>query len=345
MRAAVKVYPEAGGTEIREVDSPKLEPASVLVKVETVGICGTDLHIYRWDEWARSCIKPPLIYGHEFVGEVVEKSSEVSWVNVGDRITGEGHIACGHCYNCRTGRQHICENLVSLGVNRDGAFADYVTLPENNVWLNDPSLPSDICAVQDPLGNAVHTVLSADCVGKDVAVFGLGPIGSMAVAVLRAIGASTIFGIGRSNDYRINLAREIGAHHTIKTSEQNVVDEVKHEAGGVDVVLEMSGNPQAVLDGLSVLRPGGQISLLGTYTRPLTIDLSSNIVFKYVTIKGITGRLMYDTWYQMRGLLRDSKFRANIEKIITHRYKFEDFHKAMGVMDSGNSGKILMYMG
>jgi threonine 3-dehydrogenase len=314
--------------------------------VKVASICGTDVHIFNWDDWAKNRIKPPLIYGHEFAGEVVKVGSNVRFVKVGEFVSGECHIACGHCYNCRNGLAHICLNTKIFGVDRDGAFAEYISIPESNVWHNDPSLPPELCSVQDPLGNAVHTVFSTDFVGRDVAVIGLGPIGAMCVAILRTCGASRIFAIGRKNPFRIKLAKDAGAHFALSSVEDDVEGIVKKETDGkgVDVVLETAGTPDAVQLGLSILRPGGKISLLGVYSKPLTIDLSKSVVFKYATIQGINGRLMYDTWYRMAGLYRIPEFREKISKIITHRYKFEQFFEAMEKMRSGESGKVVMYM-
>lgn len=347
MEAIVKTEAKLGGTEFKNVDTPTMKKNEVLIKTKVVSICGTDVHIYNWNDWAKKNIKIPLIYGHEFAGEVVEKGSNVSWIDVGDFVSAEGHIACGRCYQCRTGNAHICENLRSVGVTRDGIFAEYVSIPEANVWKNDPDLPPKICSIQDPFGNAVHTVFSTDVIGKDVAIMGIGPIGAMAVSICKNIGVSRVFAVGRRNRYRINLAKKVGADYTFKTSEQDVAKEIMDitNGKGVDVVLEMSGNPNAILTGLDALKSGGTMSLLGTYSKKLTLDVSEKIVFKYATIKGITGRLMFDTWYRMNGLLKNDRIRNDLETIITHQFKFDEFEKAMQLMRSGNSGKVILYMG
>jgi len=346
MQAIVKTKAEPNGTEFREVNVPEIGPNDVLIKVKVASICGTDVHIFNWDEWARNRLKLPLIYGHEFAGEVVEVGKNVRFVKPGEFVSGECHIACGHCFNCRTGLAHICLNTKIFGVDRDGAFAEYIAIPESNVWHNDPSLPAELCSVQDPLGNAVHTAFATDFVGRDVAVLGLGPIGAMCVAILKTCGAGKIFAIGRRNEYRIKLAKEVGADFALSSLEDNVAEVVKSETDGkgVDVVLETAGTPEAVELGLNILRPGGKIALLGVYSKPLTLDLSKNVVFKYVTIQGINGRLMYDTWYRMAGLYKRQEFRERIARIITHKYKFEEFFEAMEKMRSADCGKVVMFM-
>ncbi|MGC8913452.1 MAG: L-threonine 3-dehydrogenase [Thermoplasmata archaeon] len=346
MQAVVKVKGEPNGTEFRDVPLPEIGANDVLIKVKVASICGTDVHIFNWDEWAKDRIRLPLVYGHEFAGEVVEIGKNVRFVKVGEFVSGECHIACGHCFNCRNGLAHICLNTKIFGVDRDGAFADYISIPESNVWHNDPSLPPDLCSVQDPLGNAVHTVFSTDFVSRDVAVLGLGPIGAMCVAILKTCGAGRIFAIERKNEYRIKLAKDVGADFALDSVDEDVPGIVKRETGGkgVDVVLEVAGTPEAVQTGLDILRPGGKISLLGVYSKPLTLDLSKSVVFKYATIQGITGRLMYDTWYRMAGLYRIPEFRKRISRIITHKYKFSEFFEAIEKMRSRECGKVVMFM-
>ncbi len=343
MKAVVKVRPEEDGTEIRYVDIPEPGPNDVLIKNKVASICGTDVHIYNWDAWAAGRIKPPLVYGHEFAGEVVKVGSNVDFVKPGDFVSGECHIACGHCYNCRTGLAHVCENTKIFGVDVPGIFAEYSCIPAMNVWHNDPNLSPEICSIQDPLGNAIHTIFSADVVGKDVAVLGLGPIGAMAVSICKHIGARKVYAVGRKNRYRIDLAGKVGADYTYGREDDIEGDILKHTDGrGVDVVLEMSGNVNAIVQGLKLLKQGGTISLLGVYPGELTVDVSKLIVFKYATIKGINGRLMFDTWYRMAGLLQNPAIRKDMEKIITHRYKFDEFQEAMAKMRSGNSGKVVL---
>jgi threonine 3-dehydrogenase len=344
MTAVVKTEAEENGTVFQDVPVPKPGPNSVLIEVKVASICGTDAHIWNWDDWAANRIKLPLVYGHEFVGNVVEIGSDVEHVKIDDYVSGECHLACGHCFNCRSGMMHVCKNTRIFGVDRDGAFAKYICIPKYNVWHNELELSPDICSIQDPLGNAIHTIFSADCIGKDVAVIGVGPIGAMAVAVLKHIGASQIFAIGRRNQYRIDMAKEVGADFALSSLRDDVKGTVMEatDGKGMDVVLEMAGNPDAVTMGLDIMRTGGNISLLGVYSKPLTIDLSTQVVFKYATIRGINGRLMYDTWYRMADLLKNKALLANLNKIITHRIKLSEFQKGMEIMRSGDSGKIVM---
>lgn len=346
MRAIVKVRPEEGGTEMQEVPVPEPGPNDVLIETEVTSICGTDVHIYEWDAWAANRIKVPLIYGHEFCGYVVEVGSNVDWIKTGDYVSGECHIACGHCYNCHNGMAHICQNTRIFGVDAPGIFADYACIPASNVWLNDPELPPEICSIQDPLGNAIHTIFETDVVGRDVAVIGVGPIGAMAVSICKHVGARSVIAIGRRNQYRIDLAGEVGADRAISSLRDDVrstVDEVT-DGKGVDVVLEMAGTPEAVLIGLDIMRSGGTIALLGVYSRPLTVDLSTQVVFKYATIKGINGRRMFETWHRMAGLLRNPGIREDMMRIITHRYPFSEFEEGMATMRSGQSGKVVLNM-
>lgn len=344
MKAIVKTEPKEGGTEFRSVKIPKVKPNHVLIKINIVSICGTDVHIYNWRQWAPSRLKLPLIYGHEFAGVVVEVGANVSSIKVGDYVSGECHIACGHCYNCKIGLSHICENVQIFGVDIDGIFAEYACIPENNVWKNDKNLSPELATIQDPLGNAVHTVFSADVPGRDVAIIGCGPIGMMSAAICKAISASQIFAIGRRNKYRVNLAKEVGADYGLLTLEDDVLEFImdKTDGKGVDVVLEMTGNSNAVNLSLEMLRPGGTLSLLGVFEENTEIDLSNNVVFKYAHIHGINGRLMFDTWYRMNGLLKSGNL--NLKPIITHRFKFDEFEKAMETMKSGNSGKVVLYL-
>jgi threonine 3-dehydrogenase len=343
MKAVVKVRGEPNGTELQTVEKPKPGYNDVLIKIKSASICGTDVHIYNWDAWSANRIKPPLIYGHEFAGEIVEVGDGVVNAKVGDYVSGECHIADWTCYNCRTGLAHICRNTKIFGVDVDGIFAEYAKIPATNVWQNDPALPPEIGSIQDPLGNAIHTIFSTDVVGRDVAVLGVGPIGAMAVSVCKNIGAAQVFAVGRKNTYRTDLAKKVGADHTYLVQDDvkgDILD--KTDGMGVDVVLEMSGNTNAVVQGLELLRQGGIISLLGVYADPLTVDLSNLVVFKYATIKGINGRLMWDTWYRMKGLLKNERILNDMKTIITHRYKFEDFEQAMQTMRSGNSGKVVL---
>jgi len=343
MKAVVKVRPEKNGTEIQDVPIPEIGDNDVLIKVKYASICGTDVHIFNWDAWAQSRIKTPLVYGHELAGVVDKVGKDVTNVKVGDFVSGECHIYCGKCNQCKIGNQHICENMEIFGVDVQGIFAEYAKIPSSNIWKNDPNLPEDICSIQDPLGNAVHTVYSADCVGKDVLVTGLGPIGAMAVAVLKQIGAKNVFAVGGRNEYRIDLAKKVGADYTFKAADdiKSKIMEVTN-GKGVDVVLEMSGNTKALLSGFEMMRDGATVCILGVYKEPLTIDVNKDIVFKYATIKGINGRLIFDTWEKMAELFKSEEFLEKMKMIVTHRFKFEEFHEAMELMRSGNSGKVVL---
>jgi threonine 3-dehydrogenase len=339
MKALVKTSPSAGGTELKSVNVPEIGYNEVLIKTEIVSICGTDLHIYNWDFWAQQHIKIPIIYGHEFAGVISEIGEGVTNLKKGDYVSGEGHLACGECYQCKTGLAHICRNVKSLGVDIDGAFAEYLRLPSSNVWKNDRALKPEIASVQDPLGNAVHTVFSADVIGRDVAIFGLGPTGLMAIIVCKFIGARKIYAIGRKNIYRLELAKKLGAD-LVLTSEGAVEKILKDtDSKGVDVALEMAGSSVALNQALKVLRAGGELAVLGLYQKPVEIDVSNDIVLKYIKLQGIYGRLMYDTWYRMKGLLQSG---LNIEQIITHKFKFEEFEEAFKLANSGNCGKVVL---
>jgi threonine 3-dehydrogenase len=344
MDAIVKTEPKLGGTEFRSVPIPELEPNSVLIKTKIASICGTDVHIYDWNAWAASRIKLPRVYGHEFAGEVIEVGKNVSSIKVGDYVSGECHIACGYCNNCKTGLAHICRHTQIFGVDIDGIFAEYACIPETNVWKNDPELPLELATIQDPLGNAIHTVFSGDIAGRTVAIVGCGPIGLMAVALCKMLGASQVFAIGRRNEYRLNLAKKLGADRTIKSSVEDPVKIIidSTDGFGVDVVLEMSGSAVALNQSFKYLRPGGSIYILGLYAQDVPIDVSNDIVFKYARVVGINGRLMFDTWYRMAGLLKSGTL--NLEPIITHKFKFDEFERAMETMRSGNSGKVVLYM-
>ncbi|MFQ6059740.1 MAG: L-threonine 3-dehydrogenase [Thermoplasmata archaeon] len=343
MKAIVKSKAGHGNTEMKKVSIPKVGPNDALVRMEAVSICGTDVHIYEWDEWAANRIKPPLIYGHEFCGYVERVGSNVDWIEKGDRVSGECHIYCGRCFQCRTGNAHICENMKIFGVDSPGIFAEYASLPAANL-LENGELPAKYYSIQDPLGNAVHTVFATDVPGRFIAVLGLGPIGLMSVAVCKAVGAAKVFGIGRKNRYRIELGKKCGADFALSSLTDDVEDIVKKntEGRGVDAVLEMTGNPNAINMGLDLLRPGGTIALLGVFAKPWTTDVSQKIVFKYTTVKGINGRLMFDTWYRMRGLMESGNL--NLDPVITHELDFDAFEEGMDAMRSGNSGKVVLYM-
>lgn len=342
MKAVAKTKP-APGAEIIEVDIPTAGPDEVLVKVLATSICGTDLHIFDWNEWAQSRIKRiPLIMGHELCGEIVELGDHVKNLKKGDIVSAETHIACGHCYLCHTGNAHICMNGSIFGVDINGVFADYAVVPASNAWVLDQRIPKDYASVMEPLGNAIHTVLAGDITGNTVLVTGCGPIGLMSIAVARICGATQIFAT-EINDFRIELARKAGADKVLNPKKDRIVSTIlKDTAGlGVDVVLEMSGNPTAIKEAFSALRPGGRYSILGIPDEPMEIDLGKDIVFKYATVQGINGRLMFSTWHKTSRFL--SSNRLDLEPIITHRFPLVEFEKGMELMRSGNCGKILLY--
>lgn len=343
MKSVVKVRPEENGTEIQEVPIPEIGDDDVLVKVKYASICGTDVHIYNWDSWAASRIKTPLLYGHELAGVVEEVGKNVTNVKKGDYVSGECHIYCNKCHQCKIGNQHICENMEIFGVDSQGIFAEYAKIHALNIWKNDPALPEDICSIQDPLGNAAHTVFAADCVDKDVLVTGVGPIGAMAVAILKEIGAKNIFAVGGRNEYRIELAKKMGADYTFKAADDvtGKIMEITNNKG-VDVVLEMSGNTKAVQQGFEAMRAGATMCILGVFKEPINLDLNKDVVFKYSTIKGINGRLIFDTWEKVASLLKSKEFLEKMQTLVTHRFKFEQFHEAMELARSGNSGKVVL---
>ena len=344
MLAIFKTSPEPEGTEFREVPIPKPGPNDVLIKVKICSICGTDVHIYNWDPWAQKNIKPPLLYGHEFAGEIVETGKNVEHVKVGDYVSGECHIFCNHCYHCNMGMRHVCSNMEIFGVHTEGIFAEYAKIPAQNVWENDPDLSLEYATIQDPLGNAVHTVFATDVSAKNVVILGCGPIGLFSTAICRKVGAAQIFCTEKNYEYRANIAKQVGADKVFLGAESADVHNAVMEATdgvGADVVLEYTGAPAAVNQGFDLLKPGGAMVLLGIFSKDLTTDLTENVVFKYTTIQGITGRLIWDTWYRMRGLFKAG---LNVDPIITHTFKFSKFFEAMDVMRSGNSGKVVLYM-
>ena len=340
MRAAVKTKPAFGSIEVKKVDIPQIAPDEVLVKLKIASICGTDMHIYEWDAWSQKRIKTPLIQGHEWAGEVAEVGSACTWAKVGDYVSGEGHIACGHCYQCRTGSPHVCNNVTILGIDRPGSFAEYMPVPERNLIKNDPDLPLEYASIQDPLGNAVYTVFNGDCVAKDVAVFGLGPIGLMAVAICRHIGAKKTFAVGHKNEYRIRLAKKLGADRVIKSSEDDPVEIIMDETDrqGVDEALEFSGGEEALRQALKVLKPAGSIHILGFYAKPVTIDIDS-LTMKGASIHGIHGRRMFEDWYRMQGLFKSG---IDLMPVITHKFPLDDVAEAMELMRSGDCGKVAL---
>ncbi len=342
MKAAVKSKPAPKSTEVRKIPMPEPRPDEVLVRVKMSSICGTDVHIYDWDAWAAKRIKVPLVQGHEFAGEIERVGANVTGLRKGEYVSSEGHIACGRCTMCRTGNAHVCKNVSIIGIDRNGAFAEFLTVPASNVIVNDHDLPPELATMQDPLGNAVYTTMNANVPGKTVAIFGLGPIGLMAVALCRAMAARKVIAIGHRNQYRMDLAKKVGAHLVLRSSD-TLADEVTDATAGegVDEVLEFSGSETAVQQAIKIVRPAGGIHLLGLFPKPLTLDISE-MVTKGVSIHGIHGRLMYATWYQMGGLLKSGN--VNLKPILTHKFSLDDYNEAMEVMRSGNCGKVAFPM-
>ncbi|MDR3725320.1 MAG: L-threonine 3-dehydrogenase [Terracidiphilus sp.] len=340
MQAVVKAH-SAPGVELREVPVPVPGAGEVLVKVQAVSVCGTDLHIYNWDPWAKGRIKPPLIPGHEFAGIVAAVGPGVSTVREGDMVSAEMHVACGKCQQCRTGQAHICQHVRILGIDANGAFAGYVIIPETNIWKLPPTIPHDYASLLDPLGNAVHTVLAGPIAATNVVVTGCGPIGLFSIAVAKACGAARVFAF-EVNARRRAVALEMGADMVLDPKTEPVEQRILEATGGtgVDVLLEMSGHPEAIRLGFAVLRTGGHASLLGIPSRPFELDFARDIIFKGATIHGINGRKMFETWYQMEALLAAGKL--NLEPAITHRLKLSEFAKAMELLQSGEAIKVVM---
>ena len=340
MKAVVKAA--AGpGAEIRDVPVPVCGAGDLLLRVLRAGVCGTDLHIVEWDRWSAGRVRPPVTLGHEFVGEVVERGAEVTEFRAGERVACESHIVCGHCVACRTGNSHVCENTRILGVDVNGGFAEYVAVPAVNAWRAPANIPLEVAAVMEPLGNAVHTVFAGPVAASSLAVTGCGPIGLFAVGVARAAGASRVIASDIS-PYRIDLARRMNADAVIDAGRENFVDRVRQftSGRGLDGVLEMSGNPNAVRDGLAVLRNGGRMSMLGLPHEPYELDWNRLVIFKGITLHGIIGRRMFETWYQMDNLLGSG--RLDLRPAITHVMKMEQFNDAVGLLRSGQAGKVVL---
>ena len=338
MKALVKLRPEKG-IWMEDVPVPEVGINDVLIKIKKTAICGTDLHIYKWDAWSQKTIKTPMTIGHEYVGEVVEKGAGVTTVKIGDRVTGEGHIACGHCRNCRRGKLHVCENTVGIGVNIDGAFAEYLVLPASNVIKLDSRIPDEVAAIMDPFGNATHTALSFPLIGEDVLITGAGLIGSMATGVARFAGARNIV-VTDFSDYRLEIAKKMGATVTVNPSKGESIQAAMEQLHmrGFDVGLEMSGAPSAFTDMLEAMYNGSKISLLGILPDGTPIDWSK-VIFKALTLKGIYGREMWETWYQMEQMLITG---LDLSPVITHRFGIDDFQKGFDVMESGQCGKVIL---
>ncbi len=327
------------GLWMEEGEKPTPGVHEVLIKIKKTAVCGTDLHIFNWDEWSQKTIPVPLVTGHEFFGVIEELGSEVNGYKIGDRVSGEGHITCGHCRNCRAGKQHLCRNTLGVGVNRPGCFAEYLVLPATNVFKIPKEIPDEVAAIFDPFGNAVHTALSFDLVGEDVLVTGAGPIGIMAAAVAAHVGARNVV-ITDVNDYRLSLAKKLAKVRTVNPTKEKLTNVMK-ELGmveGFDVGLEMSGNKIAFNDLLEVINHGGRVALLGIFPEPVSIDWSK-VIFKGLILKGIYGREMYETWYKMTALIQSG---LDISPIITHTLPAKDFLKAFEIMNEGKAGKVIL---
>ena len=338
MKALVK-REDAPGLWLEEVPRPVPRARDVLIKIDRTGICGTDLHIYKWDDWARKTVPFPLVVGHEFVGEIVEIGADVRDFSVGEIVSGEGHVVCGHCRNCMAGRRHLCNDTAGIGVTRPGAFAEYIALPQTNVWEHKPDIDRDSASIFDPFGNATHSALSFPVLGEDVLVTGAGPIGIMSAAIVRHAGARHVV-ITDVNEYRLGLAKGMGVTRAVNVARENLAD-VQKELGmdeGFDVGLEMSGNPSAFNDMLENMCHGGKIAMLGIPEKEMAIDWNT-VVFNMLTIKGIYGREMYETWYKMTVMLEGG---LDIAAVITHRFGFEEFEKGFETALSGESGKVIL---
>lgn len=338
MKALVKTHPRKG-LWMEDVPMPQVGVNDVLIKIKKTAICGTDLHIYRWDDWSQRTIKTPMVIGHEYVGTVVEIGEGVKNIKIGDRVTGEGHIACGYCRNCRRGKKHVCENTIGIGVNRDGAFAEYLSLPAENVVHLDPRIPDEMASIMDPFGNATHTALSFPVLGEDVLITGAGLIGSMATAICRFAGARYIV-VSDLSDYRLDIAKKMGATITINPTRGETVEKAMKELkmSGFDIGLEMSGSPKAFNEMLANMYNGSKISLLGIQPAGTAIDWD-NVIFKALTLKGIYGREMWETWYQMEQMLISG---IDLSPIITHRFSVDDYLKGFEIMDGGECGKVIL---
>jgi threonine 3-dehydrogenase len=338
MKALVKKAAETG-LWMEDVPMPAMDDNDILVKVRKTAICGTDIHIYKWDAWSQRTIKTPMIIGHEFVGEIVDMGRAVSGYKIGERISAEGHIVCGVCRACRAGKRHLCPNTRGVGVNRDGCFAEYVSVPASNAWHVNDAIDDEVASIFDPYGNATHTALSFDMVGEDVIITGAGPIGCMAAAIARHVGARNVV-VTDVNDYRLALAARLGANRTVNVSRENLRS-VTHElgmVGGFDVGMEMSGSPAAFEQMLENMYNGGRIALLGILPNGAGIDWDK-VIFKGLFLKGIYGREMFETWYKMQTMLLSG---LDISPVITHRFAFDDFQQGFDAMLSGQSGKVVL---
>src|ERR1700741_2470008 len=339
---ALRKMQAARGLSYESAPIPGIAPTDVLVRVKTASICGTDLHIYGWDRWSQGRIKPPVTLGHEFCGVVEKIGSEVFAVRAGDFVSAEMHVNCGHCHQCRVGEAHICQNVKIIGIDQDGAFAEFVRIPAANIRNPDPAVPERYGAILDPLGNAVHTVLAGPIAGRTALVTGCGPIGLMSISVAKACGSSTVFAT-ETNEHRRTMAKKMGADLVLNPATEDAVTRILSETSntGVDVLLEMSGNPTAIQQGFKALRAGGRASLLGIPTENVPLDLVNDVIFKGATVQGIYGRRMYETWVQMTALLKAG--RLNLEPLFGERTSLEKFESAFTLLQGGLAGKVLMY--
>jgi threonine 3-dehydrogenase len=340
MRAVVKAAP-GPGAEIREVPIPTCGPRDALLKVRRAGVCGTDLHIFEWDRWSQGRMRPPVTIGHEFVGEIVQIGAEVTSLQTGELVSCESHIVCGHCLACRTGQGHVCENTRILGVDVNGGFAEYVAVPAVNAWRAPRNVSLEVAAVMEPCGNAVHTAFAGPLSACNIGVTGCGPIGLFAIGVARAAGASMVIASDVSR-YRLDLARKMGADVVVDVSAEDLAGRVRELTGGkmLDGVLEMSGSPEAMRSGLAALRNGGRLSLLGLPRESFELDWNRLVIFKGVTIHGIIGRRMYDTWYQLDNMLSGGKL--DLRPAITHVMPMERFEEAIALLRAGHAGKVVL---
>ena len=340
MQAVVKAK-AAPGIELQEVPIPSPGPGQVLVKVQAASVCGTDLHIFNWDPWAQGRIHPPLIPGHEFAGVVAGRGRGVTTVKEGDLVSAEMHVACGKCMQCRIGEAHICQHVRILGVDEDGAFAEFAIIPETNIWKLSPQIPHEYASLLDPLGNAVHAVLSGPIAAQTVAVTGCGAIGLFSIAVAKACGAAKVFAV-EVNEHRRAVAAQMGADVVMNPATEDVVARIKDETDGtgVDVLLEMSGVATAIRTGFAALRTGGRASLLGIPSKPFELDFARDIIFKGAIVLGINGRKMFETWFQMEALLATGKL--NLEPVITHRLRLSEFEQAMELLKTGEAIKVVL---
>lgn len=338
MKALVKRESKPG-LWLEDVPKPSIGINDVLIKIDRTGICGTDIHIYKWDDWAQKTIPVPMVVGHEFVGEITEVGSNVVDFHPGEIVSGEGHVVCGRCRNCLAGRRHLCAHTQGVGVNREGAFAEYISLPMTNVWHHHDTIDRDVASIFDPFGNAVHTALSFPVLGEDVLITGAGPIGCMAAAVVQHAGARYVV-VTDVNPWRLELAKKLGADRVVDVRSESVAD-VQKELGmteGFDVGLEMSGNPDAFRSMLANMCHGGKIAMLGIPAAEIAIDWNT-VVFNMLTIKGIYGREMYETWYKMTVLIESG---LDITPVITHRFRYDEFEQGFQAMRSGRSGKVIL---